>query len=75
MELENKYVIDSSSLIDLKRKYPVDVFPGVWEKIDDLIVSNRLIAPEEVFNEIENGDDELVPWALLKINITLYIIF
>lgn len=63
MELENKYIIDSCSLIDLKIKYPADVFPGIWDKIDDLIVSNRLIAPEEVFNEIENGDDELVPWA------------
>lgn len=57
------YCIDTSSLIRLNRDLPQDVFPGVWEKIDVLADSGRLVAPTEVLREIEQGDDELVSWA------------
>jgi hypothetical protein len=56
------YSIDTSSLIELKR-FARDVFPGVWEKVEELISSGRLVAAEEVRREIERGDDELVRWA------------
>jgi hypothetical protein len=56
------YCIDASSLIEIKQRFPQKVFPGVWEKVQDLIRERRLIAPDEVFREIEK-DDVLGPWA------------
>jgi len=59
----NCYVIDTSSLIELNKHNPMDVYPGVWEKIEQLINSNRLVAPKEVFNEIKQTDDSLSVWS------------
>jgi len=56
------YCIDASSLIKLKQDFPPGVFPNVWEKVEELVGSGRLIAPDEVAREIEN-DDVLGPWA------------
>lgn len=57
------YIIDTSSLIEMKRKYPEDVFPTLWQRIDDLIREDRLIAPAEVKEEIERVSDDLKKWA------------
>ncbi len=59
----NCYIIDTSSLIELNKYNPMDVYPGVWAKIEQLINSNRLVAPKEVFNEIEQTDDSLSAWS------------
>lgn len=56
------YCIDASSLIEIKQRFPRKVFPGVWEKLEDLVRASRLIAPDEVFREVEK-DDVLGPWA------------
>jgi hypothetical protein len=56
------YCIDASSLIKLKQDFPPGVFPAVWEKVEQLVGSDRLIAPDEVAKEIEK-DDVLGPWA------------
>ena len=37
MKSMDYYVIDSSSLIELNRRYPIDIFPGLWNKVDELI--------------------------------------
>jgi rRNA maturation endonuclease Nob1 len=57
------YVIDSSALIDMKRTYPVDVFPGVWSRLENLVENGRLIAPQEVLFELQKRDDELTEWV------------
>lgn len=59
----NCYIIDTSSLVELNKHNPMDVYPGVWEKIELLINSNRLVAPKEVFNEIKQIDDSLFSWS------------
>lgn len=59
----NHYIIDSCSLMELKRKNPFDVYPSVWEKIESLINKGLLLAPREVLNEIMEGDDQLAKWA------------
>jgi hypothetical protein len=59
----NVYCIDTSSLIELKIKYPREVFPTLWEKMEELIQNGRIIAPIEVKKEIERGDDELKKWV------------
>lgn len=62
------YCIDTSSLIEMKDKYPQDVtlFKKLWNNMDELCRKNRLIAPIEVLKEIEQGDDELKRWAKAK---------
>ncbi len=57
------YIIDTSSLIELHKPNPLDVYPGVWDKLEVLIRSNRLFSPKEVLNEISRIDDLLYDWA------------
>ena len=61
-----KYVIDTCSLVELRRTYPLDVFPNVWEAIGHLADAGVLISSSEVFDELEasevEGDDVLM-WA------------
>jgi hypothetical protein len=66
-EYKRVYLMDSSSLIELKNRYPRDIFPGVWEKMESLLAQRRLIIIEEVKKEIQQGDDELNKW-LKKFN-------
>lgn len=59
----NCYIIDTSSLIELNKHNPMDVYPGVWQKLEQLIKDGRLLAPKEVFHEIGNIDDQLQTWS------------
>lgn len=60
---DSTYCIDTSALIHLKRLYPIDVFPGLWNQLGRLVRSGRLIAPFEVLKELEKKDDVLLRWA------------
>jgi len=63
-ELFPGYVIDTNALIDLwRRRYPRDVFPTLWQKIEELIKSGELVAPQEVLSELQRQHDELYLWA------------
>ena len=57
------YSIDASALIDLQLFYPRVTFPGLWERIEVMVVDGRIVAPGEVLAELERKDDELVRWA------------
>jgi len=57
------YCIDTSALIDLRRRYPRKVFGALWAKVEELMAAGRLIAPREVLREVERGDDEMYQWA------------
>jgi hypothetical protein len=58
------YVIDTNALIDLwRRRYPRDVFPTLWQRIEGSIKSGELVAPQEVLNELQKQHDELYLWA------------
>jgi len=57
------YVIDSSSLIDMKRYYPMGTFKTLWARCHALINERRLGAPATVFEELARWDDELHQWA------------
>jgi hypothetical protein len=57
------YVIDSSSLINLGRHYPKDIFPSAWTALEKMIGNGRLISPREVLRELLAGDDQLASWA------------
>jgi hypothetical protein len=62
LQLSDVYCIDTDSLIELKR-YPKDVFPSVWQKIESMIRRNDFISHTEVYKEITNGKDEMVDWC------------
>ena len=57
------YCIDTSSLIAAwQERYPIGNFPSFWAKVDELIAEGRLLAPVEVFREVEKRSDELHTW-------------
>ena len=64
MTNQNFYVIDTSSLIDLNKRYPIDVFPSLWQKVNALIAKGNLISCREVLKEISVKDDALRKWAV-----------
>ena len=57
------YVIDSSSLIDMKLYYRMSSFKTLWVRINELIRQGRLAAPIAVLEELEHKSDELTAWA------------
>lgn len=57
------YCIDTSSLIAAwQERYPIEVFPTLWDKLDELIENDRLFAPVEVLIEMKKRSDELHAW-------------
>ncbi len=61
--VDERYVIDTSSLIDLNRYNPIDLFPSVWNKIEHLVKTGQLVSHIEVFKELSRKDDLLFKWA------------
>lgn len=68
-----KYAIDTCSFTALSRIYPTDVFPAVWEKIDQLIQDGTICSSEEVYLEIDAQDDSLSEWVRMRRHIFLAI--
>ena len=65
-EASPKYVIDTCSLTALRRLYPLDMFPGVWEKLGLLAETGLLISSTEVWDELQAQEalqDESYKWA------------
>ena len=61
------YCIDTSAILDgWVRYYPRDVFPTLWDRLEKMIASGRLVAPDEVLRELSKNDDDLHKWALLQ---------
>ena len=65
----NYYIIDTSSLIELNRRYPIDVFPTLWKNVEGLIEKGFLFSHKEVLKEISLRDDALKKWAKKQKNI------
>ena len=62
VRLETIYCIDSSSLIDLKL-YPKDVFPNVWDLLENMAKQNTLVSHPEVYREVSVVDDDIKKWC------------
>ena len=50
-----KYTIDTCSLTAMNRIYPKDVFPGAWNKLDELADNGLLISIENVLDELKRS--------------------
>ncbi len=61
----SRYCIDASALINLTRYpgYPRDIFPAIWEKLENLVKRGELISHIEVYNEIEKRKDPIYEWC------------
>lgn len=57
-----EYTIDTSILIGMERRYPKDVFPGVWGRVEEMIEDDRACICSEVQVEAERGTDTLPIW-------------
>ena len=61
------YLIDTNVLVDARRYYyPLDRVPQFWEWLEDMGRNDALKVPLEVYEEVTDGDDDLVVW--LKAN-------
>jgi hypothetical protein len=58
------YCLDTSFFINGWRKhYGIEVFPGVWDHVDDLIKQRTVFSCEEVYRELKKKDDDVFAWA------------
>lgn len=49
------YVLDTSILVEISERYYPEVFPSLWEKINELILDDKIVSLKEVLMEIDNG--------------------
>lgn len=62
MSHKENFVIDASSLIDLNKFNPLDIYEKPWEKLEKLIDDGMLFSSIEVFKELVRKDDILADW-------------
>ncbi len=60
---DQRYCIDTSSVVNLHRWRPARSHPKAWRRLSGLIDDDRLIAPRAVLGELGNRDDALRLWA------------
>lgn len=59
-----RYCIDTSLFINGWRKhYRPDVFPNVWNTLDELIAAGVLFSCDAVYDELQAQADDLAEWA------------
>ena len=62
------FCFDTSALLECwSRYYPIDVFPGIWERFAYLVEGGDVIAPDEVHEEIKRKDDGLAEWLKTRL--------
>lgn len=58
-----KYLFDTNIFISLKDRYPRDIYPTLWTKIEELIDNGTIISSMEVYDELMFYKDEIAKWA------------
>jgi len=57
------FCVDTSGWLDgWHRYYPRDVFPSLWQNLEDSVSGCDIIASEEVYVEVQRKDDDLHEW-------------
>ena len=58
------FCLDTTAFVEpWVRRYPIDVFPSYWGRLDEWIHGDRIVAPDEVLREIARNDDDLHKWV------------
>jgi len=60
---QTTYVIDTCSLTEMHRRYPVDMMKPVWGHVEKLIQDGIATSIEDVFIELSATDDGILEWA------------
>lgn len=59
-----RYCLDTSGFLDgYDRYYPPRIFSSLWDRMDALARSSRLIIPEEVYEELKVHHDDAFRWV------------
>jgi len=57
------FCVDTSGWLDgWHRYYPRDVFPSLWQNLEERVTGCDIIASEEVYVEVQKKDDDLHEW-------------
>jgi hypothetical protein len=57
------HCVDTSGWLDgWRRFYPRDVFPSLWDAIEERITKGEIVSSEEVYVELAKQDDDLHEW-------------
>jgi hypothetical protein len=58
------FCFDTSALLDAwVRHYPPDVFPTIWERMDQAARAGEIFVIEEVVTELKRKDDGIYKWV------------
>ena len=59
-----EYSFDTNIFIESwHRRYPRDIFPKLWDRLDELIDDGTIVATEEVKTELEQKDDDVLGYV------------
>lgn len=62
--MQVRYCLDTSVFINgWNKRYRVDVFPSLWEKLNVLLHKGTAFSCDEVYRELVYQDDALAEWA------------
>ena len=54
---QSTYCLDTTALLFMADFYSADIFPEVWTNLGELVADNAILAPKEVYRELERKDD------------------
>lgn len=67
MNPDAAYTFDTSAFLQCwARFYPMDVFPGLWAKLERMLDKGEIVCADEVLNELSKHEDELYKWLKEK---------
>lgn len=52
-----KFIIDTSSLIDLEKYYPYNIFPSLWDFLFEMFDEGRLFSVNEAYDELKDSQE------------------
>lgn len=58
-----KFTLDTNILIGLGQRYPRDIFPTVWDRLEDTVAAGESCVGEAILHELRRGGDDLHGWA------------
>jgi hypothetical protein len=71
--MSGPFLLDSNFFIQAHRMhYPIDVVPGLWNRVIDLANSDLVISIDKVNAELAAGKDDLHSWCVANLSPTFF---
>jgi hypothetical protein len=71
--MQGPFLLDSNFFIQAHRMhYPIDVFPGFWNRVSELANNGLIISIDKVYAEIAAGKDDLHAWCVANLAHTFF---